>query len=374
MFPHERRPGLLNIMTTEERLRLLAAASPLFEAFTGPFDRGDLEELVRLELGRVDALDAAHSHGTRHRVARAPARILHVLSGNTPHAAFQSLLRGLLVGAPNHLKLPGNGLPEIEALLPRLPAPLRAIITVSHELPDDWNTAPGVVIVFGNDDTISWFSRHSTPQIRLISHGQRLSIGVVHGDAAKAARLAARDVSLHDQQGCLSTHAVYVTPDAGCPPERFASLLALEMERFDAEFPRSTISASEAGAITNLRETTRFLAASQPADFALWESPGSTRWTVVMERDPLLRPSVLNRVVYVKPWPSGNPVLTLGPEVRHLACLAIHPFPPTAGLAPFIAAGPSRICAMGETQFPPLTWHQDGIPPIATLISWTDLG
>ncbi len=361
-------------MTTDERLTLLAAASGIFEPFTGSFDRRDLEELLTVDLGGVDALDKPQTSGTGHRIARAPQRILHVVSGNTPHAAFQSLLRGLLVGAPNHIKLPRRGLPEFEEALPRLPAPLRETLTVSHELPDDWNTAPGVVIVFGNDDTIEWFSRHTPPHIRLIPHGQRLSIGLVYSDPFKAARLAARDISLHDQQGCLSTHAVYIAPEAGWTLHAFAGLLADEMDRFNLAHSRAPLSDSEAGAITNLRETVRFLAANRPDEFGLWECAEGTHWTVIMESDPLLKASILNRVVYVKPWPGNDPVGALGPELRHLACLAIHPFPDADSPITCVATGPSRVCAMGDTQFPPLTWHQDGIPPIASLVSWTDIG
>lgn len=364
-------------MTTDERLTLIAAASGLFAPYTGPFDRRDLEELLTAELGDIHALHPAEceeSKQPRHRVARAPQRILHVVSGNTPHAAFQSLLRGLLVGAPNHVKLPRCGLPELESALPLLPPALRETIAVSNELPEDWNSAPGVVIVFGNDETIDWFARHTPPPIRFIAHGHRLSIGLVMGDPDHAARLAARDVSLYDQQGCLSTHAVYVHPDAGCSLDAFAALLATEMEQFNADSPRGPLSDSEAGAITNLRETIRFHGASHPEETALWESAGGTDWTVIRERDPLLKPSILNRVVYVKPWPTGDTLPALGPALRHLACLAIHPFPGADGLAAYVSTGPSRICALGDTQFPPLTWHQDGIPPIASLVSWTDIG
>lgn len=363
-------------MTTDERLNFLAAASGLFAPFTGPFGRRDLEALLTTELGDVRVLDPPGDGWSApfRRIARAPQRILHVVSGNTPHAAFQSLLRGLLVGSPNHVKLPTRGLPEFEAAMPLLPPPIRELITVSRELPEDWDRAPGVVIVFGNDDTIDWFSRRTPASIRLIPHGQRLSIGLVTGDPANAARLAARDVSLYDQQGCLSTHAVYVDRNAGCSLDTFAAHLADEMERFDAEAPRGPLTGSEAGAITNLRETTRFHAASRPDEVALWESRPGTNWTVIRERDPLLKASILNRVVYVKPWPDAAPLAALGPELRHLACLAIHPFPGTADLPTCVAAGPSRICAMGETQFPPLTWHQDGIPPVASLVSWTDIG
>ena len=353
-------------MTTDERLTLLAACADLFEEYTGPFDKTVLENLVKIELGHPAALDQATGPNGSRRQAHAPHRILHVLSGNTPHAAFQSLLRGLVIGGRNHLKLPGSGLPVLETALERLPAALRALVTTSSELPDDWNTAPGVVVVYGTDATIEWFTRQTPPHIRLIPHGQRLSIGLVTGDPEAAAPLAARDVSLYEQQGCLSTHAVYVHPGAGCTPSEFAALLADAMDAFNASSPRGPLTASEAGAITNLRETVRFLGASRPDQTALWESPGSTAWTVIMECNPLLKASTLNRVVYVKPWPAKDPLQAFGDELRHLACLALHPFPEPDPA--YTQLGASRICAMGDTQFPPLTWHQDGIAPLAALV------
>jgi hypothetical protein len=46
----------------------------------------------------------------------------------------------------------------------------------------------------------------------------------VSGDPENAARLAARDVSMFDQQGCLSIHDLYLTSEAGPSPRAFAEL------------------------------------------------------------------------------------------------------------------------------------------------------
>ncbi|NIP95626.1 MAG: acyl-CoA reductase, partial [Akkermansiaceae bacterium] len=56
----------------------------------------------------------------------------------------------------------------------------------------------------------AWFIANTPPHVRLLPHGQKLSIAVVSGDAAAAAPLAARDISLFDQRGCLSIHDVYL--------------------------------------------------------------------------------------------------------------------------------------------------------------------
>lgn len=359
--------------TTRERLARIASCAELFAKFTGPFTLDDLERLVASELGSLTALESPLDHGPLPSQARAPGHILHVVSGNTPHAAFQSILRGLIVGSTNHVKLPRSGLPSFEEAIAKLPGPLAKLVTTSRELPDDWRDRPGVIIVFGHDDTITWFAGNHSAQQRFLPHGPRLSMGIITGDPAPAAHHAARDVCLFDQQGCLSVHDLYVHPDAEISPTQFGRLLASEMANFASRHPRDPLTPSEEGAITNLRETTRFLAASRPDQFALWESAADTRWTVIYEESPILRVSPLNRVAFVKPWPADQPVDALGPARRHLASIALHPFDQDFAQS-LVPLGPSRICPMGQIHSPPIFWHHDGIAPLASLVSWTDLG
>jgi len=360
-------------MTTPGRLALLSTCSESFAPFTGPFDLVTLEQWIKTELGDQRALDEPVPHGPIRTLARAPARLLHVVSGNTPHAAHQSLLRGLALGAHNTMKIPSSGLPALATTTAALPAGLAALVTLVPALPDDWTRSFDALVVFGNDETIAWFARHTPPAIRFVPHGERLSIALVTGAPAKAARLAAHDVSLFDQRGCLSIHDVYVDSAAGCSPSEFAARLAREMERFDAHTPRSPLTPSEFGAITNLRETLRFVHANDPRSSSLWESPGSTRWTVIYEADPLLKISCLNRVVFVKPWPPRDHLASLGPAARHLSTIALHPFDPDRAL-PLATLPATRLCPLGQTQYPSLFWHHDGLPPLASLVTWIDIG
>ncbi|NNC89003.1 MAG: hypothetical protein HKN82_11145 [Akkermansiaceae bacterium] len=360
-------------MTTSNRLDLLAATSPAFAPWTGPFSRRDLSDWITAEFGDPAILDEPRPHGPLHAMVRAPARLLHVVSGNTPHAAAQSLLRGLVLGSHNTLKLPSGGLPEMEALLAALPPALAAEITVATELPADWDARFDRVVVFGDDDTIRWFRQHAPPGLPLNLHGQRLSIALILQDPEGAARLAAADVSRFDQRGCLSVHAVYLAPGCGASGIEFGALLAREMAACDRADPRGPLSPSEAGAITNTRETARFLAANRPDDCRLWESEGDTHWTVIFHRDPLLRPSCLNRLVYVHPWPPDQHAAALGPECRHLSTVALHPFSP-ASARDLPDLGATRFCPLGATQDPTIFWHHDGAPPLASLVTWIDLG
>lgn len=360
-------------MKTSDRLAHLAACASLFQPWTGRFDREELSAWLTAELGDAQALDQPVPYGGKVTLARAAPRVLHVVSQNTPHAAFQSLLRGLVVGSHNTLKIPSAGLPAFTEASARLPRPLSDMVELIDELPDDWREHFEAVVVFGNDDTLRWFRQETPSDVALILHGPKLSIGVVSGDWETAARLAARDVSRFDQRGCLSIHDVYVTAGSQTGARDFGELLAQKMQDYEAKEPRATLTTEESGAIAALREEARYLAATDPSHHALWECDRSTAWTVVYEASSVLRLSPLNRVVFVKPWPQGDLAESLGSNRRYLSTIALHPRLPCE-MADLISLGATRLCPLGTTQDPPVVWHHDGIPPLASLVSWIDLG
>src|SRR5438552_39684 len=80
-----------------------------------------------------------------------------------------------------------------------------------------------VVVATGSDATLAAL----VPRLgrRLIAHGPRWSVAVVERAAAAEVDAIALDVALHDQRGCLSPHAVYVTGDARGFAERLAAAL-----------------------------------------------------------------------------------------------------------------------------------------------------
>jgi hypothetical protein len=204
----------------------------------------------------------------------------------------------------------------------------------------------------------------------LIEHGPKLSIAVVFEPTPDSARLVCADVLAHDQRGCLSVQAVYV--DGGASAARaFAAELAKVLEDARATLPRDVISLSDSGAISNARELARYRMANGN-DVVLWESPGNTQWTVVHDHEPRLMPGPLNGFVTVHPLPTGVLLReALGPEIRHLSTVAIHPFSDDHAdrLEPLDVP---RICPLGRSQRPPLFWHHDGRPPLADLVAWRD--
>ena len=108
----------------------------------------------------------------------------------------------------------------------------------------------------------------------------------------------------------------------------------------------------------------------------IWQSEGSTAWTVVYEEDPQWQLSCLNRFIYVKAVGTVSQfLLAAAPVQAHLS---------TVGLAAqgdrvrelaleFSRFGATRICPLGQMQNPPLTWRHDGRPTLGDLVTWSDL-
>ena len=286
-------------MNTAERAHALATACRGFEDLLGPATAEAFLEWIRLELGHESVLDGFQPIGGQFLQAVPPGVILHIVSGNTPHAALQSLIRGLLLGSHNLCKLPGAGLPEAEQFAAALPPALWSRVEFSTALREAWPASADAIIVFGSDETIAHFRATAQPRQVFLGYGHRVSLGIVFEDASfESAPLAAKDVSLFDQQGCLSPHCIYVADR----PVEYAARLAAEMERIEVANPRSALSLSEAAAILEIREGTRFRMAIGHS-VSLWESPGSDAWTVIYDPDPVFQPSVLNRVIFVRPLP-----------------------------------------------------------------------
>lgn len=352
-------------MNTEERATHLAAAIAQFP-WLGETSAIDLLTLLTAELGDPQVLETFRWHGAHLSRAVAPAVILHIISGNTPAAGLQSLVRGLLLGSRNLCKLPSSGLPELLQFRDALPLELATKIEISTHLHAEWIESADAVVVFGNDDTIRQFRSLIRPEQTFVAHGHKISLGVVLDDPKFAsAAAAARDASLFDQLGCLSPHVFYVAGDA----YGYAVQLASEMEQFEMRAPRRTLSISEANAIRNRRAELAFRAANDRT-LAVFQSTGSTSWTVAFDAGLEFPSTPLNRFVFVKPLPDDL-AAELAPVRRHLGAIGI--WPATIENARRLATlGANRLCPIGRMQMPPWTWHQDGQPALTPLVRWVD--
>jgi hypothetical protein len=325
-------------MTLAARLDLILASADQLEPYTGKFTRASLEEFFQREASGP--------------TVRLPKTLVHIISGNTPHSAYQTLLNGILLGAHNRLKLPSQALIDFQ-----IPPALEPFVETSRDLPAHWIPEADALVVFGSDDTIRHFQQLCPLETPFVGHGHRLGIAIIDDPTSEAARLAARDISLFNQHGCLSLQTIFLKD-----PPAFGLLLAEALIDFENENPRGLLSLSEAGAITNLREETRYLIAQEPTSHALWESPGSTAWTIIYEDDSQITLSPGNRTVFLRPLPCNFDT------IPHLSGIGLHPFQKRTAL-------PSpRIFPLGEAQSPPALWAHDGILPLASLVRQQTLG
>lgn len=354
--------------TTLERIEALAGLSETMARWTGAFDRGVLEKWLEMELGHVGALDGWVPFGDVKTRARALSPVLHVASGNTPHAVFQSVLRGLLVGCRNRVKLPSAGLPEFEEWVEDLPEVLAGLVEVRRDLPEEWLDCEAAVI-FGGAGAIDAFRRLLGPEVRRIEHGPKLGIGVIFEADELAAERIADDILRHEQRGCMSVQAVYVAGGEEMTLA-FGDLLAAALEKHRADNGRGAFTLSDSGAVSNAREIARFRAANG-AGLKLWESASSTAWTIVYDPEPILSPGPLNGFVKLHVLPEN--FAELEGERMFLSTVAVHPL--DGETADRVAElGAPRICAAGKAQEPPVFWHHDGMQSLASLVRWQDLG
>lgn len=352
-------------MKTAERAGALALAAAHFPELCPPTAR-DLVETVRLELGHAEILDGFQSYGGHLSMAVAPRRILHILSGNTPHAAFQTILRGLLLGSHNLLKFPSCGIERLEHFADLLPPELASRMECSRDLAESWMAGADAWVVFGDDGTVSDFRGKCPPGVPFQAHGHRISLDIVLEDPeGKSCAGAARDVCLFEQQGCLSAQMIFVRGDA----RRYAESLSCEMEKFAAAHPAAPASLEAQAAVSSARAEWEFRA-SVDSSVKVWKGSGRPGWTVVLDGGEEVPHSPLNRFVFVKPL--TEPVSEwLSLHSRSLGGLGIWPCTPKNALR-FSSAGFSRICAIGRLQETPFTWHGDSQQNLAPLVRWVD--
>ncbi len=337
-----------------ERIAFLLAHRSTLERWVGCYDEGRLKQWLDAEIGDHRRLEQ-WVDGSR-VVPRGP--VLHVVSGNTEHAAFQSVFRAILLGCESRVKAPSAGLPEFEAWAGEV-----GLFEVSRKLPDDWKHHE-VAVIFGGEETITHFREWLSPQTRIIEHGPKTSAAFVFEMRVGLEARLADDILRYGQRGCLSVQSVYVAGDA----EKFCERLAVALEE---RRPKIAATLSEAGAIRNVREVARFQIANG-ARMKLWESEGSVEWTVLLDRESsLLRSGPTGGFVRVMPMPDVLSRETLGEEVAFLSTAVVEPISSSDRLE---LVSPPRICLAGQTQEPGIFWHPDGEMPLAGLVRWRDLG
>lgn len=369
--------------------------------------------LLTSELGDPAVLDtfvpAAPGDGAPSLRAYGPGLTLHVLAGNVPVVAIPSIVMALLARSPSLVK-PARAEPVTAALFARtldeIAPELAGCIAVWPWAGGDVAVeqaacaAAGAVICYGSDAAVDAIRSLTPARARFLAYRHRVSAGFIAREALTAAAApgiaaaVARDVSLLDQQGCLSPHSVYVEEGGEVSPAAFAEALAGAMREAARELPRGAIGAASASAIQQLRGSYEFRAlaatgagdapaavgAAEPGPVAgapaVYTSPRGTEWTVLYEPDPVFVPSCFNRVVRVHPVRSLREATDALRPVGDLLSAVGYAAPrDRAGeiAAAFGEIGATRVCPLGRMQNPPVLWRHDGRPRVADLLRFVTL-
>jgi hypothetical protein len=239
------------------------------------------------------------------------------------------------------------------------------------------------VTATGGDEMLAAIRAQLPLKTRFLGYGHRVSFGFVAGEvlhgsrAKKIVAAAADDVVAWNQLGCLSPHVIYVEAGGEVSPDKFAELLADELERREQTEPRGELAAEHAAVIASRRGIYEVRAAHSPETTQHWCSKNSTAWTVVYEADTRFQMSCLNRFIYVKAVSDLTAALQGADEIRGKVSTVglAAPEEKINEIATQLARwGATRVCPLGQMQNPPLTWRHDGRPALGDLVTWTDLG
>lgn len=356
------------------------------------FNAKDLKLLLEDELGDPRLLDQFRPRSTTGGYYKAYGHelITAVFAGNVPGLPVGNIVYALLTKSA----ILGKSSSE-EPLFASLFA--QSLADVNPQLADClamvcWKGGEQSIeqVAFGAADAvIAYGSEHSVNQIqkripggtRFISYGHKISLGIIGKQALSMDRIhdttekAARDVSIFDQQACLSPQLFYVEQGGDISPEEFAKLLAHQMMNLNRSIPRGKVSVNEAATINQLRGSYEFKQA-WGQDVAVYASTPGTDWTVIYEADPSIQLSPLNRFIRVKPVTQISHVMPLIEPIKdYLQTVgAALPSDRLLTLANQIGElGVDRICPLGQMCAPSLFWRHDGRLNLMDLIRWTEI-
>jgi hypothetical protein len=222
-----------------ERITMTNVMTPqLFDAnlkFAAHFlDKRILEEHVEQNFADPRVLDdwipRIDGQGRRSFVRAFPPRLIHVLPGNSPVAAIQSIAFGAMVKAVNLFKM-GSSDPFMAVAF------LRTMLEVDpdHPVPRSmsavyWRGGDETVeraiyrpqffdkiVAWGGGDAINNVIKYLMPGLQLVSFDPKTSISMIGEEAFESeatldqvAGAAARDVGMSNQEACTSSRFIFI--------------------------------------------------------------------------------------------------------------------------------------------------------------------
>jgi len=347
------------------------------------FARETLEFQIEEEIGWA-ALDGwaevRRPDGSTSRVRAFPPRLVHILAGNTPGVTATSIVRGALSKGVHLLKLPSDDLFTASAILRTM-----AEVDAQHPTLRSFSAVywPGgneriesailraqffdKVVVWGGESAVRGALRYVGPGFEVVSFDPKISISMVGREALasedtidEAAKRAATDVALLDQDACAASRYVFIEGETA-DIDRFCARLA---EQLQIDRPLSSgVGAPTPGELRNEIDVLRTL---EPI-YRVWgDYQGGG--IVIRSEDPVDFYPTAKTVNVVS-------VESLEEAVRHAnvatQTVGIFPRQRSAGLRDALAAmGVQRVVALGEVARGVEGLPHDGFYPIRRVMRW----
>lgn len=351
------------------------ALDRLFESLSTPA----LEAVIADELGSLDALDRFVERSGRPHARALPAGAACIVSSRTTiGVAIVPAAFALCAKCPTVVKDREDLL--VSAFFATLAQEREAFRAAAvarawDGAQSDFDIAEfATVVAFGRNDTLARLRERCAPEARFVGFGAKASAGYVgretldeQNSARSIATGAARDLALYESQGCLSLHVLFVERGGDVSPERFAELLAGEIERAAIEFPVGTRDAGDLAALGSARALAAFRAAA--GEGRVYSNADASH---LLAADPPRSqpPFFLPRALVL--FSVDSPAEALSYLHKHgIALEALATASQRADVAAFaVEAGAARIARFGELQAPSLGSNHGGRARVSDFVRW----
>jgi hypothetical protein len=352
------------------------------------FNRHLMEFQVEQELGGADVIDGwrevATPSGRLARIRAFPTRLVHIIAGNAPGVAAQSVIRGALTKCVNLIKLPSNDLFSATAILHAL-----AAVAKGHPLTRSFSAAYwrggdsavegrlfrpqffDKIVAWGGESTIRGALKYVGPGFELVAFDPKTSISLIGREAFATeetlddvAARAATDATLMNQQACVASRFQFI--EGGVEDiDRYCSKLQAKLGE-----QRPTSSATPVPLAGDIRDELDGLRAfdDEYRVFGAYDGRG-----LVVRSDAPVDFYPDNKIVNVVR------VTDLREAVRHVsvATQTVGVFPARRRIElrdALCSAGAQRVVALGLAQ-PETGLPHDGFYPLHRFVRWvTDEG
>ncbi|NWG52163.1 MAG: long-chain-fatty-acyl-CoA reductase [Hydrogenophilaceae bacterium] len=352
------------------------------------FNRRAMMFQIEQELGGADVIDGwrevATPSGRLARIRAFPTRLAHIIAGNAPGVAAQSIIRGALTKCVNLIKLPSNDLYSATAILRALAAvaprhPVTRSFSAAYWRGGDASVEGRLfrpqffdkIVAWGGESTIRGALKYVGPGFELVAFDPKTSISLIGREAfASDATLddvtsrAALDATLMNQQACVSSRFQFVE-GAGEDVDRYCAALQAKLGE-----ERPTSSRTPIPLAGDIRDELDGLRAFEDEYRVFGGYDG--RGLVVRSDAPVdFYPD--NKIVNVVR------VADLAEAVRHVsvATQTVGVFPARRRIElrdALCSAGAQRVAALGLAQ-PETGLPHDGFYPLHRFVRWvTDEG